>query len=139
NIFFDLPNGPSSGTVLSSNSYRNAPDCETANALTLGCNTVNIEIEGPGIGSQHVLINAATLPITLVSFQAEAAAGAVYLAWATATEQDNAQFTVERSADAQQFTPVLHLPGAGNSGQMPHYTATDDAPLPGVSYYRLRQ
>ncbi len=79
------------------------------------------------------------LPIELLSFTAAAAQTQVDLAWSTASETDNARFTVLRSADLQQWEEVVQLPGAGNSSSTLHYTATDPAPLAGNSYYRLRQ
>jgi hypothetical protein len=79
------------------------------------------------------------LPIELLSFTATPVNHVVDLAWSTASEQDNDHFTVERSADAEHFEEVLRTPGASNSQQVLHYDATDMAPLPGHSYYRLRQ
>ncbi len=79
------------------------------------------------------------LPISLVDFTAKPEGDRVRLDWITASEQDNALFTVERSADASIFEPVLHVPGAGNSVQVLHYTDVDPRPLSGLSYYRLMQ
>lgn len=140
--FFDLPNGPSSGSVQTANGWRGTADCGTATAASIGCNTVKIQIEGPYLPHNEAeidLSHSPTLPITLVGFEAEEQAGLVRLAWSTASEQDNDYFTVERSADAQHFTPVLHMQGAGNSEHLLRYTAVDHDPLAGTSYYRLRQ
>lgn len=79
------------------------------------------------------------LPISLVEFTAKPEGEHVRLDWITASEQDNAWFTVERSADAVLFGPVLEVPGAGNSAQLLHYTDLDLRPLSGLSYYRLKQ
>ena len=79
------------------------------------------------------------LPIELLSFQAIPVHERVDLSWTTASEVDNAYFTVERSIDGEVWEDVLHLPGAGTSYQLRDYRASDDAPLPGLSYYRLRQ
>lgn len=79
------------------------------------------------------------LPIELLSFTAEPGAGQVDLAWSTASERNNAYFTVERGTDALHFDPLLQVPGAGNSHSLLHYTDVDLAPLEGLSYYRLRQ
>ena len=37
------------------------------------------------------------------------------------------------------FEPVGTVAGAGNSNTALHYQLTDDEPLPGTSYYRLKQ
>ncbi|MBK9288316.1 MAG: hypothetical protein IPN38_11695 [Flavobacteriales bacterium] len=80
------------------------------------------------------------LPIELLAFDAEPeGAQHVRTAWTTATESNNAFFTVERSADAAVFSPVGTVDGAGNSQQSIRYTWLDTEPLPGLSYYRLRQ
>lgn len=79
------------------------------------------------------------LPIELLSFTARIAQNQVDLEWATASEKNNHYFTVERSADAMEYTAVLQVPGAGNSQQVLHYADVDRSPLQGLSYYRLRQ
>ncbi|HEY0978739.1 MAG TPA: hypothetical protein VGE21_14805 [Flavobacteriales bacterium] len=79
------------------------------------------------------------LPIELLSFTATANGPAVDLAWSTATEHDNAYFTVERSADAMAFVDLLQRPGSGNSTVRIDYSDVDPAPLSGWSYYRLKQ
>ncbi|MCC6840214.1 MAG: hypothetical protein IT230_08660 [Flavobacteriales bacterium] len=136
---FDLPNTPSGGKVNSVGAWRDASDCTTATVGSLGCDKVFVDIEGPGITMRTVQVPFSPLPITLVEFGATANAGTVLLEWATASEKDNAFFTVERSADAETFEAVLQLPGAGNSSAILHYSAIDRDPLPGLSYYRLRQ
>lgn len=139
-LFFSLPKSPASGTVTTtSNAWRGVADCNTATLASLGCNTVKVQISGPGISNRTITVPSGILPIELAEFRAEAAGDAVNLSWATASEKDNAWFTVERSVDAVDFSPVLRMPGAGNSSAMLHYAARDEAPLQGISYYRLRQ
>ncbi len=139
-LFFDLPNGPSSGTVTTTgNAWRSVADCATATIASLGCTNVNIQIQGPGIPAQTVHINSSTLPITLGDFGAHPMGGSVWLNWTTSSEQDNAYFTVERSLDAVDFLPVMQQPGAGNSTGMIRYSALDANPYPGISFYRLKQ
>ena len=82
---------------------------------------------------------AAPLPISLLSFEATPLKDKVKLEWTTATETNNDYFTVERSADAENFEEVLREQGAGNSSQILSYTAIDNTPLIGTSYYRLKQ
>ncbi len=86
--------------------------------------------------------DAAPLPVTLVSFGAEAlSAAAVQLRWTTATETNSASFVVERSLNGQQFTAIGQLAAAGNSNSAHNY-ALLDGQLPAgalLLYYRLRQ
>ncbi len=83
--------------------------------------------------------NPATLPIELLSFDAVQKEHTVELQWATASEQDNDRFTVERSADLQAWTAIGEVPGAGNSSTTQWYQLVDGTPLLNTSYYRLRQ
>lgn len=79
------------------------------------------------------------LPITLLEFNAKPEGSVVRVEWATASERDNALFTVERSLDGVVFETVAHVPGAGSSNTLQTYTEIDPAPHAGLSYYRLRQ
>lgn len=81
----------------------------------------------------------ASLPVELLFFNAEPNDHEVLCTWATATEIDNDHFTVERSADGEVFTDIGEVDGAGTSQTMLAYAFVDDAPLSGLSYYRLRQ
>ncbi|HMN05640.1 MAG TPA: hypothetical protein PKD45_07925 [Flavobacteriales bacterium] len=83
---------------------------------------------------------SSTLPIRLVSFTAVPEGSAILTQWTTASEEDNAFFTVERSSDGRSFQSLGTIPGAGNSIAMLHYAWRDEHPLQGmVGYYRLRQ
>jgi hypothetical protein len=79
------------------------------------------------------------LPVELLFFHASPAHNAVDLNWATLTETNNNYFTIERSADAREFEWVGKVNGAGNSSEQLNYKLKDINPLPGLSYYRLKQ
>lgn len=80
------------------------------------------------------------LPIELLSFAVSPAGpDATQVQWSTASEQDNAFFTIERSIDTAIWDAIASLPGAGNSSSVINYAWTDAAPLSGTSYYRLKQ
>jgi hypothetical protein len=84
-------------------------------------------------------LNTTPLPIDLLNFTASMKGPVAELRWSTATETNNAFFTVERSADGKDFMPILQKPGGGSSLTRLDYFAVDDQPLPGRSYYRLSQ
>ena len=93
--------------------------------------------------ARFTVSNAANpLPVTLVDFTVRAEGpAAARLAWATATELNNAGFTVERSLDARTFAAIATVAGAGTSSVRHDYTLLDNK-LPGgatLLYYRLRQ
>jgi hypothetical protein len=79
------------------------------------------------------------LPISLLSFTAVPITNAVKLNWVTETETNNDFFTIERSIDGVSFEIVTIVDGAGNSNQILEYSAYDESPYKGVSYYRLKQ
>lgn len=84
-------------------------------------------------------VPANPLPIELLYFNAKPENKAVKLNWATATERNNAFFSVERSADGTKFESIATIAGAGDSYETRFYETADNQPLSGISYYRLRQ
>ena len=82
---------------------------------------------------------ATVLPIELVSFTANPVEKVVLLNWETASELDNAYFTIEKTQDGVNFEKVTQVAGAGNSAEKMYYAAVDSFPFPGLSYYRLKQ
>jgi len=80
------------------------------------------------------------LPITLTHFDARPInEQQVKVEWATAEEIGNSFFSVERSSDGTNFTTIAQMDGAGNSNEFREYSYIDYDPLPGQSYYRLKQ
>ncbi|MCC3154536.1 T9SS type A sorting domain-containing protein [Hymenobacter sp. BT770] len=80
------------------------------------------------------------LPVELISFVAlPTNRQTVLLRWATASEKNNASFTVERSADGKTFSTIRTVPGAGNTQARTNYELADEHPMSGTGYYRLRQ
>jgi hypothetical protein len=79
------------------------------------------------------------LPVQLLSFTAARQGAAVRTAWATASETKSSHFVVQRSANGSTFTDVQRVAAQGTSLLRHDYAAVDAQPLPGTSYYRLRQ
>nr|WP_251047200.1 T9SS type A sorting domain-containing protein [Hymenobacter sp. ISL-91] len=83
------------------------------------------------------------LPVTLVSFSAQASGLNAQLNWKTAQELNNDHFVVERSFDGRGFVAVGQVKGQGSTQSATTYDFTDArvaalAPA-GLVYYRLRQ
>jgi hypothetical protein len=78
-------------------------------------------------------------PVTLTGFTATTSGPTVRLDWATASEQNASHFEVERSLGLVDFETVGRVNAVGNSQTRQTYALTDETPLPGTSYYRLRQ
>lgn len=109
---------------------------------------VNVFVQGndgacpiPNINSRSILIGdcGSALPITLVDLKAVPGEDHVMLLWTTASELNNKEFVVERSADGTTFEDLGSIPGAGTSSVPLDYAYKDDSPVNGLGYYRLRQ
>lgn len=83
--------------------------------------------------------NSDPLPVELIHFEAGCQQGTVRLDWATASEQNNQYFSIERSKDGTNWYEIGRVTGAGNSNELRTYDFNDTAPLEGTSYYRLVQ
>ena len=79
------------------------------------------------------------LPIELLSFDAEQENNDVILKWATATEINNAFFTVEKSYDGINFFELAKVKGSGNSNVINDYQIIDNTDIATINYYRLMQ
>jgi hypothetical protein len=102
----------------------------------------------PGALVFNVDINPAVLPVNLVSFDAIRKANAVMVEWATASEENNDYFQVERSANGIDFETAGRLEGKGRSTSYQFYEFEDETafdfanrtnPSNHKIYYRLRQ
>lgn len=93
--------------------------------------------------SDFVLASSSTpnnpLPIELLHFGGQADEEEIRLHWATAWEDNNDYFEIERSADGKTFMSIGKVAGAGNSTTEQQYQFVDRNPLLGSAYYRLRQ
>ena len=115
----------SGATSIGSNVYQFTGVTAIANNLRFTLGTIN-NVQTP-------------LPIELISFEAKVSDEEVVLYWQTATETNNDYFTIERSANAQNWEPIAQIKGAGNSNDLQTYTAVDKNPINGINYYRLKQ
>jgi len=89
--------------------------------------------------SLSLKLDDATLPVSLISFNAKIEGNAVRLNWNTATETNNWGFEIERSAEGNNFEKIGFVSGKGSSVSINSYSYDDKAPLTGKNYYRLKQ
>ncbi len=78
------------------------------------------------------------LPVELLDLQATPEGNNVAVEWTTASENDLSHFNVERSADGVHFEDIGQVEAIGDAANA-NYRFIDDAPLQGLSYYRLMQ
>lgn len=82
---------------------------------------------------------ASIFALDLVSFSGNSQAGSIALNWKTANEpNDNGYFELEKSADGMNFSRLGRVNAQGFSYIYNNYTYTDNAPLSGANFYRLK-
>ncbi len=79
------------------------------------------------------------VPVQLIYFKGKAENNRTQLNWATATEINSDYFNIQRSVDLKEFVDLGKVKSAGDSKTRLEYSFLDEAPLPGVNYYRLKQ
>ncbi|GEM_PF-780243 len=105
-----------------------------------GVNTSMIPMNSTRYFSMASVDELTPLPVEFYTFEAFVEReSAVRLKWQTATEINNDYFTVLRSTDAKNWESLGNVNGAGNSKVMKSYSYLDESPLPGTSYYMIRQ
>lgn len=82
--------------------------------------------------------NVLPLPIELIRFTAQNENGYNRIGWSTATEKDNAYFTLEKSEDGIHFEVLQKVQGAGTSYVPRFYEVLDHTPFD-RTYYQLSQ
>lgn len=85
------------------------------------------------------LTTATVLAVNFSAFNLKQDNGRVQITWATASEQNNSHFDIERSSNGTAFTKIATVKGNNNSSNISNYSVYDDKPLNGVSYYRIKQ
>ena len=80
------------------------------------------------------------IPVELTSFTGTVDEESAHLRWRTASETNNAGFRVEhRPPDADAWTPVGSVEGAGTTSRPQNYRFRTEALAPGHHAFRLRQ
>ena len=119
-------------------------------------NLSNLNATGLTIGSAYVLcyswtatcqhnsvypyiVATSPLPVSWLYFDGKQTEQEVFLKWSTASEINNAYFSIERSRDGVEFESIGHVTGAGTSSQTSTYRYSDIDPQSGVNYYRIVQ
>lgn len=92
------------------------------------------------MGIASFSITGVVLPIELKNFSVETVnSRESLLKFSTATEHNNNYFAIEHSTDATRFEAIGQVTGAGNSTVQQDYTFTDEHPVKGLNFYRLKQ
>ncbi|MGK7390932.1 MAG: T9SS type A sorting domain-containing protein [Candidatus Cyclobacteriaceae bacterium M2_1C_046] len=109
-------------------------NCSTADGGGSTCPTITANTCDSGT----TFCETTVTPVELLFFKASGESNSVKLIWATATEENFDYFTLERSTDAKNYEVLGTIEGNGWSESVINYSYTDNHPLNGRSYYRLK-
>ncbi len=119
-------------------SYQVATQLRPNNGVSSPSSTNN-SINRLAILAFEVNVGSAPLPITLLNFNAYPYEDLVMLEWESASEKNNAYYTIEHSEDAINWKVLSNIEGAGTKLTNSKYNCVDESPLAGLNYYRLKQ
>jgi hypothetical protein len=135
-VIADIGDGSYDSGLLVPSGGLNSPASASVNTVPVSNNTIgqSYQCEPP-------------LPVTLIDFSAEQESNGTMLYWATANEQNNHHFEVERATitdmkrgGVSNFATIKKLPGMANTTQTQYYSYMDDSPVNASTvYYRLKQ
>ncbi len=94
---------------------------------------------GWGIINTLDAVNLISVPVELTMFSGNYINGTIQLEWQTATETNNSGFDIERRFENTSFEKIGFVAGSGSTTVETHYSFTDENPLVGKNYYRLKQ
>ncbi len=107
-----------------------------------GQTTVAGTVKSGGNGQVIVTVTASVLPVELVRFNANDKDNRILLEWQTASEINNEGFVIERGhkiADELEWNQLDFVAGNGTTQESQAYFFTDQSPVEGTNYYRLKQ
>ena len=104
---------------------------------------IQIGFEGTSQYGNAILLDdiniTATLPVSVLNFNAQRNGKVNDLSWKTAQEINSSRFVIERSIDGgNTYSEIGQVAAAGSSNSERSYRFTDPSPYKGYNYYRLR-
>lgn len=79
-----------------------------------------------------------TIPVKLNLFTVSKFNNTVKLNWVTEQESNSKEFVIEKSTDGSNWSVIDIVNAAGYSSSKINYTTTDNNPVKGINYYRLK-
>lgn len=95
-------------------------------------------VYGPVMMNYNGMSAIAALPVKLSLFTASSNGKTVVLDWTTAQEMSSKNFVIERTSNGFTWEAIATVDAKGYSNFTTKYSYTDNSPLNGVGYYRLR-
>jgi len=85
------------------------------------------------------IVICSLLPVELVNFGLDNKENSILLNWETKSELNNDYFVILRSENGIYFEEIGEVDGMSNSSSPVNYQFSDERPLIGTSYYKLKQ
>jgi len=133
-VYLYWPSAPSS-LPIGSNTYLRIRVTSAANGMTTA-NPTGYYPDGE-VEDYRVPVNLYPLDVQLLSFDAQKADRNVHTLWKTVNEPVNTKYELQRSSNLQSWTSIYNKLVPGNTGES-NYAQTDNDPLNGISFYRLK-
>lgn len=147
--YIDAEHSVASNTIIESNlqaqRFNNASnlwaDMLPIGTVNTGANTVNTgAVANTNYFRSWTLVDRTSpLPIQLLNFKSVCEQNKVKLIWTTASEINNAYFTIEKSENGFDFYTVGNILGSGTTNTQKEYYFIDDETNTTSVYYRLKQ
>lgn len=137
---FELPKSlvSSTGTTVAANAYAGQVFCpaETATPMTLGCNTVSINISGPGLNYSNFScpIGAGLVPVTLIDHNISKEESHVIIDWSVTDVYNHEYYQIFHSIGGRQWHALDQL-----YTQEEEITHIHESPQSGINYYKVIQ
>jgi Secretion system C-terminal sorting domain len=134
NYYFNWSSYTSGTTNSSISTSPNSLNCGSSFANSCQSPLVYgpVSVSASGLGTISVL------PVLLTDFNANLSGNDVYVSWTTQMETNSDHFEIERSEDGAKWELIGTVAAKGNSSIASNYSFTDNAPLSGINYYRLK-
>jgi hypothetical protein len=104
---------------------------------TTSVNGTTVATAGSGRIDNFTVSGFTIFPLDLIGFAASLSNNKVIVSWSTANEVNFSNFEVQRSVNGKDFIAVSRRLEA-KGGATNNYSFVDEAPVAGVSYYRLK-
>jgi antitoxin component YwqK of YwqJK toxin-antitoxin module len=103
--------------------------------------TESIDFDANGTADEIItnIYGSCVLPVELLFFKGSTTENGIQLHWGTASEQENKGFVIERSSTTKEWKPTGFVAGNGTTLANQRYAFTDESPIEGINYYRLKQ
>src|SRR5690606_16931095 len=98
-----------------------------------------VQEDGWYVDNIKISVYSGVIPVELVSFTSAIINSTVNLNWITATELNNSGFEIQRSINKTDWATIGFVRGFGTSTEVHNYSYTDQSPVNGLSFYRLKQ